>query len=132
MSTDRQSGADKTGADATDVREQVRQRYAAAARHASDGLLAEAREGDASCCSAPVTTTDAAGREVFGATLYGSAAAEGATDSAIGASLGCGVPTAVADLHPGETVLDLGSGAAPMCSSPPAGSAPAAARSGWT
>jgi ubiquinone/menaquinone biosynthesis C-methylase UbiE len=36
--------------------------------------------------------------------------AEGAPDAAIEASLGCGVPTAVADLHEGETVLDLGSG----------------------
>src|SRR5436190_1040936 len=34
-----------------------------------------------------------------------------ATATAVGASLGCGVPTAVADLHQGETVLDLGSGA---------------------
>ena len=36
---------------------------------------------------------------------------EGAPDAAVAASLGCGVPTAVADLHEGETVLDLGSGA---------------------
>ena len=35
----------------------------------------------------------------------------GAPEAAVAASLGCGVPTAVADLHPGETVLDLGSGA---------------------
>ncbi len=41
-----------------------------------------------------------------------STAGEGAEapEGAVGASLGCGVPTAVADLHPGETVLDLGSG----------------------
>ncbi len=39
------------------------------------------------------------------------AAAAGAGGVARGGSLGCGVPTAVADLHPGETVLDLGSGA---------------------
>ena len=37
--------------------------------------------------------------------------AQGATEAAVAASLGCGVPTAVADLHEGETVLDLGSGA---------------------
>ena len=45
------------------------------------------------------------------ATLYDAAEAEGAPAAALGASLGCGVPTAVADLHEGETVLDLGSGA---------------------
>ena len=44
-------------------------------------------------------------------TLYDGAETEGAPDAALGASLGCGVPTAVADLHEGETVLDLGSGA---------------------
>jgi ubiquinone/menaquinone biosynthesis C-methylase UbiE len=46
---------------------------------------------------------------VFGSELY--ADTEDAPDSAVSASLGCGVPTAVADLHAGETVLDLGSGA---------------------
>jgi ubiquinone/menaquinone biosynthesis C-methylase UbiE len=46
---------------------------------------------------------------VFGSALY--ADTEDAPDSAVGASLGCGVPTAVAELHEGETVLDLGSGA---------------------
>ena len=46
----------------------------------------------------------------FGSALYGDEAS-GAPDAAVSASLGCGVPTAVADLHPGETVLDLGSGA---------------------
>ena len=43
--------------------------------------------------------------------LYADEQAEGAVASAVEASLGCGVPTAVADLHEGETVLDLGSGA---------------------
>jgi arsenite methyltransferase len=71
----------------SDIREAVRERYAAAAR------------GD-SCCA---TAGDG-----FGAALYD---ADAAPEAAIGASLGCGVPTAVADLHAGETVLDLGSGA---------------------
>jgi SAM-dependent methyltransferase len=48
---------------------------------------------------------------VFGSALYDDGQAEGATAPAVAASLGCGVPTAVADLHEGETVLDLGSGA---------------------
>jgi ubiquinone/menaquinone biosynthesis C-methylase UbiE len=48
---------------------------------------------------------------VFGATLYDETAGAEVPEGAINASLGCGVPTAVANLHEGETVLDLGSGA---------------------
>jgi arsenite methyltransferase len=88
-------------ADLTDIRETVRERYAAAARSVEE-------EGSTSCCG-PVRTTDAAGAEVFGGTLY-DAEDEGAAGGAVQASLGCGVPTAVADLEQGETVLDLGSG----------------------
>jgi arsenite methyltransferase len=83
-----------------DIREVVREKYAAAARAATDAE-------DASCGCGP----DGCGPDVFGSALYGDADAEGATASAVSASLGCGVPTAVADLHEGETVLDLGSGA---------------------
>lgn len=84
-----------------DVREVVRERYAEAAR-------AAAAPGGG-CCSS-VSLTDAAGTEVFGNAVYAGAEVDGAGD-ALGASLGCGVPTAVADLHPGEVVLDLGAGA---------------------
>jgi arsenite methyltransferase len=58
----------------------------------------------------PLPLTDKQDRVVFGSELYG-AEAHGAPEDAVAASLGCGVPTAVADLHPGEVVLDLGSGA---------------------
>jgi ubiquinone/menaquinone biosynthesis C-methylase UbiE len=58
-----------------------------------------------------LSTTDEHGADVFGSVLYDATEAEDATASAVAASLGCGVPTAVADLHAGETVLDLGSGA---------------------
>jgi arsenite methyltransferase len=75
----------------TDIRERVRERYAAAAT---------ARSG---CCGSPA-------QEVFGAALYEDEG-DAAPKAAVEASLGCGVPTAVADLHEGETVLDLGSGA---------------------
>jgi arsenite methyltransferase len=85
---------------AADVRETVRAKYAAAARQVA--------EQGSSCCD-PVALTDGDETEVFGSTLYDGA--EGATAGAVAASLGCGVPTAVADLHEGETVLDLGSGA---------------------
>ncbi len=85
------------------VRETVRQRYAAAA---------QAVDGGAGCgCRPAVSLTDEHGSEVFGSTLYDAEDADAGSSSAIGASLGCGVPTAVADLHEGETVLDLGSGA---------------------
>ncbi|HEX8760961.1 MAG TPA: arsenite methyltransferase [Pseudonocardiaceae bacterium] len=96
----------------TDIREQVRRRYAAAATRSAHGEHDHARALELSCCDgAPVTITDAQDRVVFGADLYTPDTAEGATKAAVASSLGCGVPTAVADLHPGETVLDLGSGA---------------------
>jgi len=78
------------------VRETVREKYAAAATSAASG---------AACCG---TTGDA---RSFGATLYSNSGETDAPEAAINASLGCGVPPAVADLHQGETVLDLGSGA---------------------
>jgi arsenite methyltransferase len=87
------------------VRETVRQKYAAAAGAAS-GCCSPADAGGASGCCSPA---DAGA--VFGSSLYAEAAEEGVPEAAVAASLGCGVPTAVADLHEGETVLDLGSGA---------------------
>ena len=91
-----------------EVREKVRERYAAAATAAKD---VTAR----GCCASDAYTDpdmsnfDKNGTEVFGSSLYGGEAQLAPT--AVEASLGCGVPTAVADLHDGETVLDLGSGA---------------------
>jgi arsenite methyltransferase len=87
-----------------DIREVVREKCAAAAR-------AAVAQESTSCACGPVSTTDEQGAQVFGSALYDNAEAEGATEAAVAASLGCGVPTAVADLHEGETVLDLGSGA---------------------
>ena len=96
----------------TDIREQVRERYAAAA-------AAVAESTGAGCCGAPaaiagcgpdIASTDKDGNEVFGVALYDDEG-DAAPRAAVEASLGCGVPTAVADLHDGETVLDLGSGA---------------------
>jgi arsenite methyltransferase len=89
-------------ADMTDVREQVRERYAAAATHVTT------TDRGAGCC-APSETFDG-GSEVFGAALYALSDREQLPDPATLASLGCGNPTAVAELHEGETVLDLGSG----------------------
>jgi arsenite methyltransferase len=96
----------------SDIRGSVRRRYAAAATSSAAGRYSEARAAEASCCSpAPVARTGEHGRVIFGAELYVGGSARGIPEAAIAASLGCGVPTAVADLHPGETVLDLGSGA---------------------
>ena len=78
------------------VRETVRAKYASAATAAASG---------AACCG----RAEDAG--VFGACLYAGSGEGGVSEAAVSASLGCGVPTAVADLHDGETVLDLGSGA---------------------
>src|SRR6188768_4070979 len=74
------------------IHETVRQHYADAAVRASQG---------SSCCSDPETS---------GANLYSALERDELPDAAVLASLGCGNPTAVADLHPGERVLDLGSG----------------------
>jgi arsenite methyltransferase len=100
--------------DTTDIRGIVREKYAAAARAASRGAYAEARalESESGCCDTEAVTcgpADEAG--VFGASLYDEASRARVPEAAVNASLGCGVPTAVADLHEGETVLDLGSGA---------------------
>ena len=96
-----------TKLDAEQLRATVRVKYAAAALAATSGASAPS-----SCCSpSEVALTDAGGVQVFGDALYSDGETEGAPASAVAASLGCGVPTAVADLHQGETVLDLGSGA---------------------
>jgi arsenite methyltransferase len=105
----------------TDIREFVRERYAAAATAITDGAPAvdsTAAAGSSGCgpataagssCCAPVSLNDSAGNEVFGGALYDNI--EDAAGAPVQASLGCGVPTAVAELRDGDVVLDLGSGA---------------------
>jgi arsenite methyltransferase len=93
-----------------EVREQVRSRYAAAAQAVSHGQGCgdvECRGGSGSCCTAEALDQDAA---VFGSGRYASGEQGELPEDALLASLGCGNPVAVADLHPGERVLDLGSG----------------------
>jgi arsenite methyltransferase len=92
-----------------DIREAVRARYAAAARSAAGPQPAQTEE--ACCAPGRPTLSPADESNLFGAALYDRQAGEEIPQGAIDASLGCGVPTAVADLHEGETVLDLGSGA---------------------
>jgi len=80
--------------------ETVRERYAEAARRVAAGEAAACGCGTGSdpCCD-PITSN-----------LYGDAEAGEVPEIALKASLGCGNPTALAELKPGETVLDLGSG----------------------
>ena len=87
---------------AEDLREQVRRRYAAAATQVASS------DPGAGCCSPSETFAD--GGQVFGEALYELSDREHLPDAARLASLGCGNPTAVAELRAGETVLDLGSG----------------------
>ncbi len=102
-------------AELADIRETVRQKYAQAAEAAASGECKQARaiESQSGCCGSDelycCSPADRAG--VFGSALYDEAHAEQIPDDAVLASLGCGVPTAVAELTDGETVLDLGSGA---------------------
>jgi arsenite methyltransferase len=87
------------GAGADTLRARVRDHYGRAAR--------DVAEGGAGCCGSdakakpwnPITSD-----------LYREAELRGVPEQAILASLGCGNPTALAELRPGETVLDLGSG----------------------
>jgi arsenite methyltransferase len=97
----------------TGLREEVRSRYAEAAR-----VVLEPKAGvTASCCAISATDSccsdgPAAAEEVggFSGNLYRDGETDVLPEEAVLASLGCGNPLAVADLHEGERVLDLGSG----------------------
>jgi len=91
---------------ADELREEVRRRYAESARTVTDG---SAGCGSGSCC-ADDSSANAVGSATFGEVLYDAEQRGELPDAAVLASLGCGNPTAVADLREGETVLDLGSG----------------------
>jgi arsenite methyltransferase len=87
---------------ADELREEVRRRYADAARTAT--------EGGASCCGPAGCCGEESTGAGFGEALYTLEERGELPDQAVLASLGCGNPTAVAELREGETVLDLGSG----------------------
>jgi hypothetical protein len=84
----------------SELRDAVRQRYSAAATSVKRGMAAD-DVTEAACCEPS---------EGYGLKFYDITERETLPDDAVLASLGCGNPTAVADLHEGETVLDLGSG----------------------
>ncbi|MFJ1647727.1 arsenite methyltransferase [Streptomyces sp. NPDC088258] len=81
-----------------DLRETVRRRYAAAA--------VQVAEGGTACCGPAAIEID----DNFGGGRYAAAERDEVPAAAVAASLGCGNPTAVAELREGERVLDLGSG----------------------
>jgi hypothetical protein len=97
------------------IQETVREKYGEIAA----GVL-QGKKG--SCCGPDEITSN----------LYSDAETGEVPEDAINASLGCGNPTALATLNPGEKVLDLGSGAASTCCYPPSESARPALPTAWT
>ena len=88
----------------TDIKEVVKEKYGQAALRVKTG-------GSASCCGTdPAATSGCGCGDPITANLYDSSQAGQIPEEALLASLGCGNPTALAQLNPGETVLDLGSG----------------------
>jgi len=88
------------------VRENVRERYGAIAQRVADGATDASCCGESSgCCGSTNETWDP-----ITADLYEAGQTAGLPAAALLASLGCGNPTALAELNEGETVLDLGSG----------------------
>jgi arsenite methyltransferase len=90
---------------ADELRDEVRRRYAESAKAVTEG---SAGSGSGACCDD--SQASAVGSAKFGEILYDVEQRNELPDAAVLASLGCGNPVAVADLHEGETVLDLGSG----------------------
>jgi SAM-dependent methyltransferase len=84
--------------DASDVKEAVREKYSAVARAVNTA--------EGSCCG----PSKASGCDAITSNLYDTTQTDALPETAVLASLGCGNPTALAQLSPGETVLDLGSG----------------------
>lgn len=80
-----------------EIKEQVRNKYGEAAK--------QVRAGGGNCCGSAVDGCDPITSNLYDASQTGAL-----PDEAVQASLGCGNPTALAKLQPGETVLDLGSG----------------------
>jgi arsenite methyltransferase len=87
------------------LRDSVREHYAEAARRASRGSAGSCG-GDSVCCGA----SDGVVVDPISANLYAESEKTTLPDGAVRASLGCGNPTALAELRAGEVVLDLGSG----------------------
>jgi arsenite methyltransferase len=87
--------------DTQNLKDTVRERYGRAAREVSEGAKT-------SCCSS--TCCGGSIEDPITSNLYSQVETAALPETAVLASLGCGNPTALAELHPGEVVLDLGSG----------------------
>ncbi len=94
-----------TQATTQDLKASVREKYGQAAQRVTDGNTAASCCGSSACCGSTTESWDP-----ITANLYDEGQAAGIPAEALLASLGCGNPTALAQLHEGETVLDLGSG----------------------
>jgi arsenite methyltransferase len=98
--------AEHPSLDPATLKATVREKYGDAARRVLQAAPATGCGSESGCCgSAPAT-----GRDPITADLYDALQTADLPDAAVLASLGCGNPTALAELHPGEVVLDLGSG----------------------
>src|SRR2546430_4662231 len=86
----------------SDTREEVRDHYAQAAVAVQKSSVTSCGGGEDGCCGP--------GTQAFGSELYDVLDRQDLPEAAMLASLGCGNPMGVADLHEGESVLDLGSG----------------------
>ena len=112
-----------------DVKEAVREKYGQAARRVKDGAsgcctpapaastCCAPAPGDSSCCAPAPAAASCCGTpaargscDPITSNLYDASQSGAVPDTALAASLGCGNPTALAELKPGETVLDLGAG----------------------
>src|SRR5687768_12236182 len=97
--------AESTETERSQLQAVVREKYGQAAVRARAGETSASCCGSSGCCG---TTTEA--WDPITANLYDEGQTAGIPAKALLASLGCGNPTALAELHEGETVLDLGSG----------------------
>ena len=87
-----------------ELKEVIQQKYGEAAKRAAEG-------GEGSCCSSSCCgTAEGDKADPITSNLYADSEKDSLPDGAVRASLGCGNPTALAELHEGEVVLDLGSG----------------------
>lgn len=98
MSNEEYIRLDEYEGDAMDTQSAVREKYGSIAREVT-------QTGAAACCDAQLRCCDPITKE-----LYSKSEQRTLPEKAVLASLGCGNPTALIDLRPGETVLDLGSG----------------------